>query len=74
MSTVNIKYGSNYHLYQSDGGYTIEFSDGNNLYSQKVNESGAGEAKIADYCAERVKLSFGGYLKRTRGTISIAEK
>ncbi|MBO5889088.1 MAG: hypothetical protein J6Q58_03000 [Clostridia bacterium] len=71
MSTVNIKYGNNYHIKSVNGVIEVEFSDGNCLYKQIVTGEKAGEKTLIDYCEEKITLYDGTTLKRVRDMLTI---
>ncbi len=71
MSTVNIKYGTNYHIKNSNGIIEIEFTDGNCLYKQSIVGEKSKEKELLDYCEEKIVLYDGKTLKRIRDTLTI---
>lgn len=71
MSTVNIKYGSNYHIKKVNEVTEIEFTDGNCLYKQTVVGDKPSEKSLIDYCEEKIILYDGKTLKRIRDSFTI---
>ena len=71
MSTVNVKYGNNYHIKNTNGVIEIEFSDGNCLFKQTVTGEKVGEKTLIDYCEEKIVLYDGKILKRIRDSLTV---
>ncbi len=73
MSTLSINSGDNYHLKKSGNTIEIEFSNGNTLYRQLVENGVPKEKAVVDYCEERISLYDGKLLKRVRDILTIVE-
>ena len=71
MSTVNIKYGSNYHVERKSDCYLIELYENSFAYSQKVNENSVEKAVVIGSFDERQTLNDGRIVVRYRNEISI---
>ena len=74
MSTINIKYGKNYHIKVVGGQVIIEFTDNNKLFQQVLESNGITESlKVCDFCEEKLILSDGKFLKRVRDNLIISK-
>lgn len=73
MSTINLKYGKNYHIKkgQTDT-LTLEYTDGKSLFSQALTDEGLTSQTVIDFCEERIVLCDGKILKRIRDNLIIS--
>lgn len=71
MSTINIKFGLNYHVNVKDGVINVEYTDGNKLYCQEITNNEVKSSKVVDFCEERIVLSDSKVLKRVRDVLTI---
>ena len=71
MSTINIKYGKNYHLKRTDYCYEIEFNDENQTLMQEVFEDGVSRVLKISSFDERVLLCDGKHLVRLRDEVYV---
>ena len=71
MSTVNIKYGLNYHVKVEDGVIKVEYTSGDKLYCQEITNNEVGKTKVIDFCEEKIVLNDGKVLKRIRDVLTI---
>ena len=71
MSTINIKFGLNYHVNVKDGVINVEYTDGNKLYCQEITNNEVKSSKVVDFCEERIVLNDSKVLKRVRDVLTI---
>ncbi len=72
MSTINLKYGKNYHIKNGQNDSLIlEYTDGKSLFNQTLTDEGLSSPIVIDFCEEKIVLNDGKILRRIRDNLFI---
>ncbi len=74
MSTINLEYGNNYHVFKTHSGYKLTYANNNKTFSQEIANGKLKKAVIVGYYDETLPLVDGCVLKRNREILSIEQE